>query len=523
MKDCIETDILIIGSGIAGCVSALRLAEAGINVTIVTRTEIASDSTTYNAQGGIIYAGVDDSKEILKEDIIRAGAGFCNPEAVSILVEEGPSLVKELLINKLNVGFDTEKDGSLALTSEGSHSIPRILHVADATGKAIEDELIKILKTKKNITLLTGFTATDLLTPHHHSLNRLVVYEPQSCVGAYLLNQKQQKVIRCIAKNIILATGGLGQIFLRTTNPSGARGDGIAMANRCGARVLNNEFVQFHPTTFFARSAPQFLISEAVRGEGARLVNFDGKPFMENYDPEWKDLAPRDVVSRSIHNEMLVHDVPNVYLDLYSNIPTEKIKVHFPNIYEKCLTFGVNITKSLVPVVPAAHYACGGVWVDEWGQTTIQNLYAVGEVACTGVHGANRLASASLLEALVWADRAARHIIKNISTHKTFDAKLIPAWKDTSEKKPDPALISQDMSHIKHIMWNYVGLIRNTRRLKRALRELRNLENEIESFYRAIRVTDSLIGLRNAVRTAIIVTAAAWANKSSVGCHFRED
>ncbi len=523
MNDCIETDVLVIGSGIAGCVSALRLAEAGVNVTIVTRTEIASESTTYNAQGGIIYSGADDSPEILKEDIMRAGAGFCNPEAVWILVEQGPPLVKELLIKKLNINFDTDENGDLSLTSEGSHSIVRILHVADATGKAIEVELIKILKTKTNITLLTGHTATDLLTPHHHSLNRLAVYEPQSCVGAYLLDQKQGKVIRCIAKNTILATGGLGQIFLRTTNPPGARGDGIAMAYRSGARVLNNEFIQFHPTTFFARNASQFLVSEAVRGEGARLVNFDGKPFMQNYDPEWKDLAPRDVVSRSIHNEMLIHDVPNVYLDLFSFIPAAKIKDRFPNIYENCLSFGVDITNTLVPVVPAAHYACGGVWVDNWGQTTIANCYAVGEVACTGVHGANRLASASLLEALLWADRAARHIIGNISNQSAPNPKLIPLWKETGDETPDPALISQDMSNIKHIMWNYVGLIRNTRRLKRALRELRNLENEIENFYRAIRVTDCLIGLRNAVRTAIIVTTAAWANKTSVGCHYRED
>lgn len=518
-----QTDVLIIGSGIAGCVSALTLAENNIAVTLITRASDPADSNTFQAQGGIAYRGENDSSGLFEEDILRAGAGHSYPAAVKILADEGPDLVQNLLIKRYGVIFDHNKNGSLSLVAEGSHSLPRILHTTDATGKTIETSLIKAVKAHSNITLLTKHTAVDLLTPHHHSLNRLEIYNIRACVGAYILDRDNQRIIRCLAKKTILATGGLGQIYLRSTNPAGARGDGIAMAYRMGARVINNQFIQFHPTTFFNRHAPQFLISEAVRGAGARLVDANGRPFMQNYDSEWKDLAPRDVVSRSIHRQMLLDDVANVYLDLSSYIPKSKIKSEFPNIYEKCRQYGVDISSELVPVVPAAHYAGGGVWVDEWGQSTIINFYAVGEVSCTGVHGANRLASTSLLEGLVWGYRTGRHITNNLSKTKAPDPDLIPPWEDAGKYDPDPALISQDMSSIKHIMWNYVGLIRNRWRLERAMNELRNLENEIERFYRVTKVTDSLIGLRNAVRTAIIVTAAAWENKKSVGCHYRED
>jgi L-aspartate oxidase len=259
-----------------------------------------------------------------------------------------------------------------------------------------------------------------------------------------------------------------------------------------------------------------------VRGAGARLVNADGEPFMQRYDPEWKDLAPRDVVARSIHQEMLMRDVPNVYLDLASYIPAETIKSHFPNIYESCLSYGVDITRTPAPVVPAAHYFCGGVWVNKWGRTTLKHLYAAGEVACTGLHGANRLGSASLLEGVVWGSRAARHIKRVLAKQKARATLEIPPWQNTGLESPDPALISQDMSSIQNIMWNYVGLVRTTPRLERAIRELRHLEIEIERFYRVSRLTDSLIGLRNAVQTAIIVANAAWANKISMGCHYRQ-
>jgi L-aspartate oxidase len=314
----------------------------------------------------------------------------------------------------------------------------------------------------------------------------------------------------------------LGQIYLRTTNPQGARGDGIAMAYRAGAKVINNEFIQFHPTTFFHQYLSPFLISEAVRGAGARLVNKNGEPFMQNYEPEWKDLAPRDRVSRSIHKEMLTQNMPNVFLDLRSYIEKDIILEKFPNIFEKCKRCGIDITEDLIPVVPAAHYACGGIWVDLHGHSTIENFYAIGEVSCTGIHGANRLASTSLLEGLVWGYQSANQIQRSLNGVKKTKAGEIPPWEDAGIYDPDPALIQQDMSSIKHIMWNYVGLVRTNYRLQRALRELRSLENEIERFYRVTKLSDDLIGLRNAVRTAIIVAAAAWENKLSIGCHYRE-
>jgi len=522
MTELIETDVLIIGCGVAGCTAALQLAEAGLLVTMVTRAQVPSESNTYYAQGGIIYQGKGDSPELLSEDIMRAGAGHCNPKAVAILAEECPKAVKEILLEKAKVPFDRTPEGELSLVREGGHSIPRILHRADTTGQSIETALVTTLSPYPNVTLLTAHTAVDLLTPSHHSLNRLSVYEPRSCVGAYLLNQAEGQVIRCLAKKTLLATGGLGQIFLQTTNPPGSRGDGIAMANRAGDQIINAEFIQFHPTTLYHTQAPRFLISEAVRGAGARLVHANGEPFMQHYAPEWKDLAPRDIVARSIHQEILKRDVSNVYLDLRAYIPDQQIMEHFPNIYETCLTYGIDITRQLVPVVPAAHYSCGGVWVDEWGQTTIRQLYAIGEVACTGIHGANRLASTSLLEGVVWGRRAAQHILQTITAQPAYNPAHIPPWHDDSYETPDPALISQDMSNIKHIMWNYVGLVRTSHRLNRAIRELRNLENEIERFYRVTRLTDSLIGLRNAVRTAVIVTFAAWENKTSIGCHYRE-
>ncbi len=521
MADHLETDVLILGSGIAGCTAALALADAGLGVTVVTRSEDPHESNTYYAQGGIIYQGEDDSTALLTEDIMRAGAGHCHAEAVAILAEEGPALVRRILMKKLGVPFDRTQNGRLSLAREGGHAIPRIVHAADATGRAIQVALIRAVGTHPNIRILSGHTAVDLLTPSHHSRNRLAVYEPLACIGAYLLDQNDGRVVTCMAKKTLLATGGLGQLFLRTTNPPGARGDGIAMANRAGARIINAEYIQFHPTTFYHSRAPHMLISEAVRGEGARLVHADGRPFMQDYAPEWKDLAPRDIVARSIHEEMLHHDIPNVYLDLASYIPANRIKAHFPNILQSCRQYGIDITRDLVPVVPAAHYFCGGIWVDLWGRSTIRHLYAAGENACTGVHGANRLASTSLLEGLVWGSRTARHMRHHRENPHLSHAGDIPPWCDEGPEPADPALISQDMTYIRHIMWNYVGLVRNPQRLKRAIRELRSLEVEIEHFYRVTRVTDSLVGLRNLVRNAIIITFAAWENKRNTGCHFR--
>ncbi len=522
MDTHLQCDVLIIGCGIAGGIAALRLAEWGLDVVVVTQAGDPLESNTYYAQGGIIYRGEDDSPEKLGEDIHRAGAGDCNPTAVKILSEEGPRLVREILMDKLGVVFDRDEAGNLSLGREGGHSMPRILHVADKTGKAIQEKLIEGLAASPNIKLLRGFTAIDLLTPSHHSQNRLAVYDPVSCAGAYLLDHSSNEVICCLAGKTVLATGGLGQIFLRTSNPAGARGDGFAMAYRAGARLINCEYIQFHPTTFHHRHAPHFLISEAVRGAGARLINDRGEPFMRKYAPEWQDLAPRDVVARGIHEEMQINDVPNLYLDMASYLSAEDIQTKFPTIYQTCLSYNIDATREPIPIVPAAHYSCGGIWVDDCGKTTIDHLYAVGEVACTGLHGANRLASTSLLEGLVWGDRAAFSIRKTLDRDVRPRKSDYPSWVVTGDDIPDPTLISQDMQAIKNIMWNYVGLVRTTPRLVRALRELRNLENEIEQFYRTSRLNDSLVGLRNAVRTAIIITLAAWRNKTSRGCHYRE-
>ena len=522
MKSAIHSDVLIIGCGIAGGTAALELADAGLDVVIVTRAEMPAESNTYWAQGGIIFRGDGDSPDKLVEDVSHAGAGICREQAVALLAREGPDLVQSLLIDRLKVPFDRRPDGTLALGREGGHSLPRIAHATDATGRAIEDTLVGELLRHPRVRFLTAHTAVDLLTPAHHGRDRRAVYDPVSCVGAYVLDQASGEVVRCFARATILATGGLGQIYLRTTNPAGSRGDGLAMAYRAGARVINTEYVQFHPTAFYHRNAPCFLITEAVRGAGARLVDEQRRPFMDRYDPEWKDLAPRDVVARGIHAEMLRRGVKNVYLDLASYIPEERIRAEFPEMLRGCLEYGIDITRDLLPVVPAAHYACGGVWVDENGLSTLQRLYAVGEVSCTGVHGANRLASTSLLEGLVWGHRAARHLAGSLEPRGAALFDDIPPWRSTAGQQPDPALIAQDVTSIKNIMWNYVGLVRTSPRLARAIRDLRTLEVEIERFYRAAALSDELLGLRNSIRVALIVTLAAWENRESRGCHYRE-
>ena len=394
--------------------------------------------------------------------------------------------------------------------------------MADYTGKAIEIALIEAVRAHPNITLLTGHTAVDLLTPAHHALDRHVIYAPLACVGAYLYEQATGDVKRCMARKTILATGGLGQIFLRTSNPAGARGDGFAMASHAGARVYQHGVRAVPPHDLPPRQRAELPDHRGGARRGGRLVLANGEPFMQRYAPEWKDLAPRDVVARSIHREMLSRGLTHVYLDLRSYISQEEILHHFPTIRESCLEYGVDIATDLVPVVPAAHYTCGGVWVDEQGRTTLEDLYAIGEVSCTGLHGANRLASTSLLEGLVWGHRAAIDILQNLPSALRVSPEQIPPWQDAGLEDPDPALIRQDMSAIKQVMWNYVGLVRTANRLRRALSELRHLETEILHFYRRSRLTDELIGLRHAVRTVIQVAEAAWENKRSMGAHYRE-
>ncbi len=520
----IETDVLIIGCGIAGATAALRLAQdTQRQIILITRTYDPEESNTRYAQGGIVARGHDDSPDLLTEDILRAGAGLSLPSAAHLIADEGPNLVQQLLVEELGVPFSTEEGGGLAYTREGGHSLSRILHVGDATGHAIEKALIERLQALPNVDLRAGLTAIDLITSSHHSKDPLDVYAPITCHGAYVLDRAANKVDRVLAKATVLATGGVGRIYRHTSNPPSARGDGLAMAYRAGARVINAEYIQFHPTTLAVPGADNFLISEAVRGEGARLYTPDGRHFMDDVAPEWGDLAPRDVVARAIHHEMLEHGYPYVLLNLAEAMDKERIAERFPTIYETCKQAGIDMTEDPIPVVPAAHYFCGGVHVDLQGRSSLKGLYAVGEVSCTGVHGANRLASTSLLEGLVWGYRAGIDIAGRDDLSVINEA-CIPPWRDVSEGAgADPVLAYRDSRTIQNIMWLYVGLARNTHRLARALKDLNHLWEVIDGFYRSTRLNDQLIGLRNMAQAAWIVTLAAWHNRQSLGAHYRED
>ncbi len=521
------TDVLIIGSGIAGVSAALRLAQnPARHIILITRHPDPHESNTRWAQGGIIHRGPDDTAGLLVEDILAAGAGASLPRAAQILAEEGPTLIRQVLIGQAGIEFDKDTNGDLNFGQEAAHSRRRIVHVGDGTGNAISQGIIAALQKMPNVELLTNATAVDLITYPHHSRDPLDVYRPITCHGAYVFDREGKAVHRTLAAVTILATGGLGRIYRNTTNPKGSRGDGLAMASRAGAKIINAEYIQFHPTALAVPGAEGFLISEAVRGEGGTLLTPEGIPFMEKYSPEWKDLAPRDVVARAIHEEMEQNGYSHVLLDIASKMDAEAIKARFPNIYAECLRVGVDITREPIPVVPAAHYSCGGVAVDEWGQSSIANLYAVGEVSCTGLHGANRLASTSLLEGLVWGQRAAERVEQTLNETLPHipTREEIPAWDESNlTKDSDPALIKGDMQTIQNIMWHYVGLIRSGDRLARAIRELRHLQTETETFYRKTKLSDGLIGLRNAVEVSLIIAQAAQHNRQSLGCHYRTD
>jgi len=518
----IQSDVLIIGCGIAGASAALKLSEdRQRQITVITRAADPEESNSRHAQGGIVTLGRDDNIDLLVRDIVDAGAGLSLPSAARILAEEGTGLVQRLLIDQAGVAFDQAPDGTLDYGVEGAHSRARILHVGDATGKAIIRGLHQLMRERPNIRFVNSATAVDLITFPHHARDPLAVYQPITCHGAYIFNQSDGEVHRYLTGVTILATGGLGRIYRYTSNPEGSRGDGLAMADRAGARVINAEFIQFHPTLLAAPSGEGFLISEAVRGKGGRLMTPDGRVFMEEYSPEWKDLAPRDIVARAIHREMMVHDYPHVLLDI-SFLPADQVKTRFPNIYARCLEIGIDITRQPIPVVPAEHYSCGGVWTDTHGRTTVPGLYAVGEVACTGVHGANRLASTSLLEGLVWGWRAAQNIA-DTGTLPEVDPDQVPSWEPGVSEEADPALIWRDVRTIQYTMWHYVGLIRSSVRLNRALSDLYHLNEEIEGFYRTTHLSDALIGLRQSIRAALVVASAAKHNRTSIGCHYLED
>lgn len=513
-------DVLIIGSGISGLTSAIKLAEKNIKVGILTREKDPKTCNTFIAQGGIVYSQKSDS---FKDDILKASSHTSNLDAVSLLIEKSPEILKEILIEKCKVKFETDKGGGFLFTREACHSEDRILFQGDYTGKEIQIALLNYLKDKKrfpNVSFLTSHTAIDLLTSIHNGVSISQRYEKNRVLGAYIYNQETKEVNKAIAKMTVIASGGIGALYIHHSNSEGARGDGIAMAKRASAIITDMEFIQFHPTTLFNRSGGRrFLLSEALRGEGGVLLNCYQETFMEKYHPD-KELASRDIVSRSIIEEMIRTQHDCVYLDIRM-FGEERIKNRFPTIYEHCLKFGIDIIKDLIPVVPAAHYTCGGIKSDLNGRTSLENLYAIGEVACTGLHGANRLASTSLLESLTWGYLAGEDIIKNISSCKLYDDNLIKDWEEGSAQV-DNDLLHQDWMIVRQTMWNYLGLTRSEERMKRAAALLGELNHEISLFYKNAMLSDALIGLRNAVDVSLLVLNASRRNKNSIGCFYRK-
>lgn len=515
-----ETQCLVIGSGIAGLSTALAAADRGLSVTVVSSAGKPNNTNTWFAQGGIIYEGPSRSADALVEDILEAGCRVNYLPAVQQLATRGPQLVKSILIDRLAIPFDKSPDGALHLTREAAHREPRIVHIGDETGKGIEERLVETCLAHPRIEFVVHTTAVNLLMTSYHALDRSQRHEPARCFGAFVFDQKKAEVYPIFAEHTVLATGGVGQLYLHTTNSKYARGDGVALASRAGCRLENLEYVQFHPTTFYHPNSPRFLISEALRGEGAFLVNQAGERFLTKFLPQYStpELAPRDRVAWGIHQEMLSTSASCVYLDI-SHKPAEWIKERFPFIYRSCKAFDVDITTQPIPVVPGAHYQCGGVWVDLDGATSVPNLWATGEVACTGVHGANRLASTSLLEGLVWGTQAGNAIASRL-TGRSFPE--IEEW--VSEKaEVDPAFLSQDWLTLKHTMWNYAGLIKTDARLARAEGIVTELARGIDVFYRKAALSDSLIGLRHASQVAHLILEASRRNTRSLGCYVREN
>ncbi len=512
MTEEIKVDTLVIGSGIAGLFFALRAARLG-SVLVITKKE-RSDSNTNWAQGGIAAVlSPDDNYELHINDTLEAGAGLCNREAVEILVREGPEHVKELMA--MGVQF-TMKDGKPDLVREGGHSKHRILHAADFTGREIERTLLARAAEHPNIQIWEHHIAIELITEHHLRKKTNDI----TCYGAYALDAKTRRFKKILAKFTMLASGGCGQVYQHTTNPEIATGDGIAMAYRAGAEIHNMEFIQFHPTTLYHPKAKSFLITEAVRGFGGILRNSKGEAFMARYDPR-KELAPRDIVARAIDSEMKKLGDECVYLDI-THKPADQIKEHFPNIYERCLALGIDITRELIPVVPAMHYSCGGVATDLYARTTINRLYASGETASTGVHGANRLASNSLLEALVFSHRAYIDMcekIKSISHGTGF-----PDWDESGTESPEEwILISHNRKEVQQVMSDYVGIVRSDLRLERARRRIEFLKEETEAYYKRTKISEGLLELRNIIKVAKLIIESAIKRRESRGLHYTTD
>ena len=514
----LETDYLVIGSGAAGLSFALKAAEHS-HVIVVTKGEMNECNTNY-AQGGICCVTYEpDTFQKHIDDTMVCGGGICDMQAVELVVTRAPQLMKDLV--QWGTRFDKTREGRYELAREGGHSEYRILHHKDETGAEIERTLISQVKSHRNIEVLEYHFAIDLLTQHH--LGQLVTRHTEGieCYGAYVMDLKRGRIKTILSRVTVIATGGVGNVYNVTTNPGVATGDGIAMAHRAKAVIENMEFIQFHPTALYnPGERPSFLISEALRGFGAILKTQDGKEFMQKYHP-MGSLAPRDVVARSIDNEMKVRGDDYVFLDITHRDPKETVS-HFPNIYRKCLSIGIDITKEMIPVAPAAHYCCGGVKVDLNGETSIRRLYALGETSCTGLHGANRLASNSLTEAGVYADQAARHSAAHL--HEYGLQKGIPAWNaDGTTATEEMVLITQNAKEMQQIMSNYVGIVRSNLRLERALRRLEIIFKENEELYLKSTPTKELCELRNMIDVGYLIIKQAQAMKRSIGLHYSLD
>ncbi|GFE61180.1 L-aspartate oxidase [Geobacter sp. AOG2] len=512
----IESDFLVIGSGIAGLSFALQAADHG-SVALVTKRDISESATKY-AQGGIASVfSAEDSFDAHVDDTLVAGAGICHEDVVRMVVEEGPQTIRNLI--EWGVKFTTGSGSDdYDLTREGGHSARRILHAEDITGREIERALVEAVRQHPNVQVFEHHIAIDLITQAKIERRPL---EQNRCLGAYALDINAGEVKTFSSKITLLASGGAGKVYLYTCNPDVASGDGVAMAYRAGATIANMEFMQFHPTTLFHPLAKSFLISEAVRGEGAILRRRDGTAFMEKYH-KLKDLAPRDIVARAIDNEMKTSGDDCVFLDI-THEPADFVRSRFPNIYQTCMEFGLDMTKEGLPVVPAAHYLCGGVAVNTDAETDIPGLYAIGEAAFTGLHGANRLASNSLLEAAVYAGKAYRHAIQAVKKLTNGHPEL-PVWDSgTATNSDEMVVVSQNWDEIRRSMWNYVGIVRSDKRLERAMRRIRLIQDEIEEYYWNFIVTSDLIELRNIATVAELIVTCAQMRKESRGLHYNID
>jgi L-aspartate oxidase len=515
----IETDFLVLGSGIAGLTYALKASEFG-SVAVVTKKDRAESSTNY-AQGGIAAVmSSTDSFEAHVADTLAAGDGLCHRDVVETVVENGPRLIEELVALGVRFTRSNKNDGeTFDLGREGGHSVNRVVHAQDLTGREIERALLSAASKNPNIRIFENHVAVDLLTLGKLERRRV---RPDACFGAHVYDRLSGEVRTFAASVTMLATGGLGKVYLYTSNPDIATGDGVAMAYRAGASIANMEFIQFHPTCLYHPEAKNFLISEAVRGEGGELVDADGQPFMHGYDARGS-LATRDVVARAIDNEIKRTGARCMYLDI-AHKPAREIIERFPNIYERCLDFGLDITKEPIPVVPAAHYSCGGVVTDMDAGTDIRMLLTCGEVACTGLHGANRLASNSLLEALVFADRAARRSGALLEESRSLERPELPPWESGHAVNADETVvISHNWDEVRRCMWDYVGIVRTDRRLSRALRRIGNLHEEINEYYWDFLVTADLLELRNIATVSELIIRCALSRKESRGLHYTLD